>query len=192
MLEQNYKYTARLEHAKNDIRNIYHEAVIAGSFDASDVSEIRVSHSDMSFHNPETRSQIIDKSIIEALNLSESEMAIVAPFLETFLEKGEGSQYRRDTGIMMFPMKDISDLAAHLNHVRMLRQLQEKGFKGRLMRVNRDGVDLMDASLYSGYRPGMTVEQILRGRIVEGMKKEIQKLLDSQKSKDKPLERIDF
>ena len=60
------------------------------------------------------------------------------------------------------------------------------------MRVNRNGVDLMDASLYSGYRPGMTVEQILRGRIVEGMKKEIQKLLDSQKSKDKPLERIDF
>ena len=192
MLEQNYKYTARLEHAKNDIRNIYHEAVIAGSFDASDVSEIRVSHSDMSFHNPETRSQIIDKSVIEALNLSESEMAIVAPFLETFLEKGEASQYRRDSGIMMFPMKDISDLAAHLNHVRMLRQLQEKGFKGRLMRVNRNGVDLMDASLYSGYRPGMTVEQILRGRIVEGMKKEIQKLLDSQKSKDKPLERIDF
>jgi hypothetical protein len=192
MLEQNYKYTARLEHAKNDIRNIYHEAVIAGSFDASDVSEIRVSHSDMSFHNPETRSQIIDKSIIEALNLSESEMAIVAPFLETFLEKGEASQYRRDSGIMMFPMKDISDLAAHLNHVRMLRQLQEKGFKGRLMRVNRNGVDLMDASLYSGYRPGMTVEQILRGRIVESMKKEIQKLLDSQKSKNKPLERIDF
>ena len=192
LLEQDYKYTARLENGKNDARNIYHEALIAGSFNASDVSEIRAKHSDLSFHDQETRSQMFDRSLIDSLNLSDSDMAIVEPYINKFLENGNSNQYVREHGTMLFPTKDITDLAAYLNHTKMIKQLEENGFKGRLIRTNKNGVDLMDPSVYAGYRPGMTVEQILRKRLAASMKAEIQKLIDKTRSGKKELAAVDF
>ncbi|HBZ19463.1 MAG TPA: hypothetical protein DEO41_08695, partial [Betaproteobacteria bacterium] len=191
-LEQDYKHAGRLENGKNDSRNIYHEALIAGSFNASDVSEIRARHSDMSSHGRDTRAQMIDQSFISSLNLSDSEMSIIEPYLEKFLENGNSSQYIREHGTMLLPTKDIADLAGYLNHAKMLMQLEQNGFKGRLIRTNGTGVDLMDPSVYSGYRPGMTVEQILRGRLAASMMIAIQKLLETTKSKPKERVAVDF
>ena len=191
-LEQDYKYAARLENGKNDVRNIYHEALVAGSFRASEVAEIRAKHSDLSFHDRTTRSQMLDRALIDSLNLSDSEMAIIEPYLEKFLENGNSNQYIKGHGTMLLPTKDITDLAAYLNHAKMIKQLEGNGFNGRLIRTNRNGVDLMDPSVYSGYRPGMTVEQILRKRLATSMKAEIKKLLDSNKSKQKELVAGDF
>jgi hypothetical protein len=191
-LEQDYKHASRLENGKNDSRNIYHEALIAGSFSAADVYEIRAKHSDFSFHDRDTRSQMIDRSLIDSLNLSDSEMSIVEPYLEKFLENGNSNQYTREHGTVLLPTKDILDLAAYLNHAKMIKQLEANGFKGRLVRTNPAGVDLMDPSVYSGYRPGMTVEQILRNRLAASMKAEIQKLLAGTKSKQKERVAVDF
>jgi hypothetical protein len=184
-LEQDYKYVSRLENGKNDTRNIYQEALIAGSFSAADVSEIRVRHSDLSFHGRDTRSQMIDQSFMSSLNLSDSEMALIEPYLEKFLENGNSSQYIREYGTLFFPTKEIADLAAYLNHAKMLKQLEQNGFKGRLIRTNGAGVDFMDPSVYSGYRPGMTVEQILRGRVVKSMLAAVLILLAGSKTKER-------
>jgi hypothetical protein len=193
MIRGDYSYASQINYAPNGSFNIYHEAVIAGSFDASEVAEIRVPEDDFAGSTREMRESVFGGQFIKDLDLSPEDSARIEKLLSSWIEKPQGSSlYDADSKEVLFIPSTVRQLAQILNHKQILENLRNNGFTGRLVMTNEHGVDLLDPDVYRGAQPGMTVEQVLRQRLAEDMRKAINEFLDKSKNKSNMVGAIDF
>jgi hypothetical protein len=189
-LADDYKYATKSDIMQRSGQ--YHEALIGGSFDTSEVAEIRVPSHSLENSTEEMRRDILSNEFINSLGLTEEERDALAPAIEGFIKKPSDPYLDRDRGVVFsMPKQTFQFLAMQRNYRNLYQRLKEKGFNGKLIPTHRMGVNLMDPASYAGYEEGMELESLLRNRLAEDMKKAIKDML-SRANKPKIEAAVDF
>jgi hypothetical protein len=189
-LADDYKYATKSDIMQRSGQ--YHEALIGGSFDASEVAEIRVPSHSLENSTEEMRRDILSNEFINSLGLTEEERDALTPAIEGFITKPSDPYLDRDRGVVFsMPKETFQFLAMQRNYRNLYQRLKEKGFNGKLTPTHRMGVNLMDPASYAGYEEGMELESLLRNRLAEDMKKAIKDML-SRANKPKIEAAVDF
>lgn len=186
-LAQDYKHATRSPMSPGGAT--YHEALIGGSFNASELAEVKIPDNYLQYSTLELRQEIYNNDFIDSLGLTDEEKDALAPVINHLINNPSESYYDRETYTAFnMPNTNYNLFLTQRNYRASMERLKRHGFNGKLTATNRNGVNIMDPEVYAGYEEGMELESLLRKRLAEDMRKALRDMMVRMKEKPSRVE----